>query len=533
MASSRQICEVTNGNSECKHFDLSLLLLNARATTDVTCTCHGRGPLINAVERGDVALSRLLIEHGADVSQVDQTGATPMLTACVLAHIEIVEMFLASGTSVVIESGRHAGKAILEFLSGAKMSGMPRKDHLEWCKRRDQVLSLLQRVTPRDSAQPAAAGKLALRQPEQRQHKKQAASSSKQTTSSKKMSKANKRGKQGLARPPRQDEGEGDEVEEQPTADSSTSGDSAAVARRHGTAGSGCNCEGCVEARESLQADGTNLRAGLASLTPISVTDLRNGTLDFLSLQNDCAFCGTPSPEDTRHKACTRCRQVRYCNSRCQEVAWKQLGHKESCGRPLPSVETVMKPFFEEVLGEGDGQAFLKHLQYCGKVLREFGQGNATLSLLIIRLMRTRIEFFNEQFQLIGFLSMGMAGVFKPVQEAVEAHKSHPELASQGLSFLAEGRMSLQQIRHFKQYPIVFTMGDSGTVHCVISVMAANQSSGEVQQVASVLLATMAGDQVEMQSAQRNGKRTPQQLIMDAGGLRRIVPSSCDKGRPQ
>ena len=71
------------GQEEYKRVELCTLLLNARATTDVACYCHGRGPLINAVGRSCapeggravgcyVMLCRLLIQHGADKEQTDQ-----------------------------------------------------------------------------------------------------------------------------------------------------------------------------------------------------------------------------------------------------------------------------------------------------------------------------------------------------------------------------------------------------------------------------------------------------------------------------
>lgn len=71
------------GKEEYKRVKLCTLLLDARATTDVACYCHGRGPLINAVGRSCaleggravgcyVMLCRLLIQHGADKEQTDQ-----------------------------------------------------------------------------------------------------------------------------------------------------------------------------------------------------------------------------------------------------------------------------------------------------------------------------------------------------------------------------------------------------------------------------------------------------------------------------
>lgn len=44
-----------------------------------------------------------------------------------------------------------------------------------------------------------------------------------------------------------------------------------------------------------------------------------------------CAQCGAHSGADGAPlKACSRCRQVRYCSKECQQAAWKG-GHKQSC----------------------------------------------------------------------------------------------------------------------------------------------------------------------------------------------------------
>ena len=454
-----------------------------------------------------------------------------MLEAMFHGNVGIVEILLASGASTILTAPFEpwlAGTSVSNILSEIKISGMDPKVHRAWCKRRDQILTMLRQVTPGDTASALIPRN---EEPNEALPSRQETASSKKQVSSKKTKKSNNRGRKGLARPQRQhpaeeDEGKEDVGEQEPAKESATddgSADPPSVAGRHGTASSGCSCEKCVGGRESLHAEGASLRPGLAELTSISLVEIRGGVLDFVGLQNNCACCGSPPPEGKRHPACRGCRLVRYCSVHCQKTAWIKLGHKKSCGRPLPSMETTFVPILKEFL-EAETAQLCETTQLC-----EFGRSSSPLALITIRLMRMRMQVMHmrdESMQFPQFIQLQMAGATNATQKALEAHPHHLELALQGLSFLAEGIMALQQQQH-NNFGFRLLMGDKafdGIIDCALSAMQVHsqQSAGEVQQVACVLLATVASDTTE--------RTPPVQLIVQAGGLRAIAPRSCYKG---
>lgn len=57
---------------------------------------RGATALHNAAAQGHVALTRRLIESGADVNAQDWRGATPLINAAFSGHVEIVQMLLAA-----------------------------------------------------------------------------------------------------------------------------------------------------------------------------------------------------------------------------------------------------------------------------------------------------------------------------------------------------------------------------------------------------------------------------------------------------
>ena len=508
-----------------------------------------------------------LVGDGTDVhTSTHRRGATPLLEACSYALVDVVEMLLASGASPIIATpfaGMSAGTPILEVISGAKVVGMEPKAHRAWCKHRDQVHSLLRQAMAGNSAQPTAS---TLVLPSENPNEvlptpQKKAASSKKHASSKKTKKANTKGKKGLARPHRQHEGEvegevegegkEDEGEEQATPDDGSvdppSEEAATVAGRHGTASSGCNCEKCVGGRESLHAEGTSLRPGLAEVTVMTPAEMRGGVLDFLGLQDNCACCGSPPPEGKRHPACRGCRLVRYCSEGpCQKTAWKKLGHKKSCGRPLPSMETtflpLVKEFFEArgeplpVSTKGNMMMDAAQGQTEAAQLREFGRASSPLALITLRLMRMRMHMIDEQMQFASFVLLEINGeATKATQDALAAHPYHLELALQGLSFLTEGILALQRLHHTPigsgDIRIHFGMAPetvSGGIDSALAAMQVHsqQSAGEVQQVASILLATVASDVTKLKAG-----NPPAQLIVRAGGLRAIASDHVTKGK--
>ena len=49
-----------------------------------------------------------------------------------------------------------------------------------------------------------------------------------------------------------------------------------------------------------------------------------------------CAHCGT---KGLGFQRCSRCKQISYCGSECQNAGWK--GHKKTCKAPLPATELL------------------------------------------------------------------------------------------------------------------------------------------------------------------------------------------------
>ena len=67
-------------------------------------------------------------------------------------------------------------------------------------------------------------------------------------------------------------------------------------------------------------------------------TDLDELQPDFGALALACAECGKRAATLSR---CAKCKVVRYCSRECQLAGWHRGGHKTSCGKPLPTPESV------------------------------------------------------------------------------------------------------------------------------------------------------------------------------------------------
>ena len=68
------------------------MLLKAKADVNVRGPVHGQTPLHRAVVSENEAVVRMLIDHGANVNQVDVRGNTPLQTAVVNGSIPILEL---------------------------------------------------------------------------------------------------------------------------------------------------------------------------------------------------------------------------------------------------------------------------------------------------------------------------------------------------------------------------------------------------------------------------------------------------------
>ena len=64
----------------------------------------------------------------------------------------------------------------------------------------------------------------------------------------------------------------------------------------------------------------------------------------FARLEHACSLCGAEPAAGSgqKWKACGACGITQYCSADCQREAWKRpVGHKSSCGAPLPTPGAV------------------------------------------------------------------------------------------------------------------------------------------------------------------------------------------------
>ncbi|XP_044153104.1 fibronectin type 3 and ankyrin repeat domains protein 1 [Bufo gargarizans] len=59
----------------------------------------GFTPLMVAAQRGDLRIVQLLIDHGADINQVNGSGKNSLMLACFSGHLEVVEYLRRQGAS--------------------------------------------------------------------------------------------------------------------------------------------------------------------------------------------------------------------------------------------------------------------------------------------------------------------------------------------------------------------------------------------------------------------------------------------------
>ncbi|KAF7535702.1 hypothetical protein G7054_g5189 [Neopestalotiopsis clavispora] len=82
------------------HEDRVRFLLDSGAQVDVSGDSEQRTPLSLAVSHGFKAVTRVLLEHGAQVENVDDEGYTPLAKASELGYVDIMTYLLSHGAKV-------------------------------------------------------------------------------------------------------------------------------------------------------------------------------------------------------------------------------------------------------------------------------------------------------------------------------------------------------------------------------------------------------------------------------------------------
>ena len=107
-------------NSNDDYFSIMQLLLERGADASVVCPVSGRTALLCAGDYGVtfcLALSTLLLEHGADVNQGHATtGETPLMKAVLAKRITVVKLYLEYGADVM--QVNNEGLTLLDLMGG-------------------------------------------------------------------------------------------------------------------------------------------------------------------------------------------------------------------------------------------------------------------------------------------------------------------------------------------------------------------------------------------------------------------------------
>lgn len=69
---------------------------------DTRVQFHPQGLISKVAEKGEAALLRLILKLGANVNEGDETGVTPLMTACVMGNDDAADVLLSAGANVTV-----------------------------------------------------------------------------------------------------------------------------------------------------------------------------------------------------------------------------------------------------------------------------------------------------------------------------------------------------------------------------------------------------------------------------------------------
>lgn len=92
------LSQLLNVNARDERLDTVHFLLHLRADTEMVW--QGNTALMHAANGGQQAVSRLLLEHGANVAAADSDGTTALMRAALGGHLAVVQLLLDHGADV-------------------------------------------------------------------------------------------------------------------------------------------------------------------------------------------------------------------------------------------------------------------------------------------------------------------------------------------------------------------------------------------------------------------------------------------------
>lgn len=92
------LSQLLNANARDERLDTVHFLLHLRADTEMVW--QGNTALMHAANGGQQAVSRLLLEHGANVAAADSDGTTALMRAALGGHLAVVQLLLDHGADV-------------------------------------------------------------------------------------------------------------------------------------------------------------------------------------------------------------------------------------------------------------------------------------------------------------------------------------------------------------------------------------------------------------------------------------------------
>jgi len=205
----------------------------------------------------------------------------------------------------------------------------------------------------------------------------------------------------------------------------------------------------------------------------------------FPRLEHACSLCGAEPAEGSgkRWKACGACGITQYCSADCQREAWKRpVGHKSSCGAPLPTPGAV-------AAASPDALAAL---------LAQWCRADVELAGLVLARAARLTKQSSKRPALV---RCGLAGA---CVTAMGVHLHTRALQQDGCAALGGAALGAKEGRA--------AVCVAGGATCVVAAMRAHEQAASVQQSGCWALRQIAV-----------GGAEPQAAVLEAGGAAAVI----------